>query len=62
MIPADALDGFSHSNGQVWKSMDTNSLTVAGVYLAVEPTEFASPSPICVETKPWNRRRLRRQK
>jgi len=40
MIPADALDGFSHSNGQVWKSMDTNSLTVAGVYLAVEPTEF----------------------
>ena len=39
-IPADALDGFPHSNGQVWKSLDTNSLAVARMYLAVELTEF----------------------
>ena len=39
-IPADVLDGFPHSNGQVWKSLDTNSLAVARMYLAVELTEF----------------------
>lgn len=39
-IPADVVDGFSQFKGQVWKSLDTDSLATARVYLAVELTEF----------------------
>lgn len=39
-IPADVADRFAHVNGQVWKSLDTDNLGKARVYLAVEISEF----------------------
>lgn len=39
-VPADAREAFPYPGGQVWKSLDTNLLTVAKVRLAVEVTEF----------------------
>jgi integrase len=39
-IPTDVADDFPHFKGQVWKSLDTDNLAKARVYLAVELTEF----------------------
>ena len=39
-IPADVVEGFPQFTGQVWKSLDTDSLSTARVFLSVELTEF----------------------
>jgi hypothetical protein len=39
-IPADVAHGFAQFHGQVWKSLDTELLGKAKVFLAVEVSEF----------------------
>lgn len=39
-IPTDVAHGFPQFHGQVWKSLDTDFLAKAKVFLAVELTEF----------------------
>jgi integrase len=39
-IPTDVEDGFPDFKGQVWKSLNTDNLTQARLYLAVELSEF----------------------